>query len=56
MNRMRIRHSLRYVYVYYEGEGSEKVYLEFLRSRFSDVILIKGKKGFYPNASREKIR
>lgn len=53
MNRMRTRHSRRYVYVYYEGEGSEKSYLAFLRSRFQDVIIVKGKKGFYPDAGND---
>lgn len=50
MNQMRTRHSLRYVYVYYEGEGSEKAYLGFLKSRFHDAVIIRGKKGFYPAA------
>ena len=53
MNQMRFRHSRRYVYVYYEGEGSEKAYLEFLKSRFHDVIIIKGKRGFYPNTEKD---
>jgi hypothetical protein len=53
MNQMRTRHSLRYVYVYYEGEGSEKAYLGFLKSRFHDVVIIRGKKGFYPTAEQD---
>lgn len=53
MNQMRTRHSLRYVYVYYEGEGSEKAYLGFLKSRFHDAVIIRGKKVFYPAAGME---
>ena len=53
MNQMRFKHSRRYVYVYYEGEGSEKAYLEFLKSRFHDAIIIKGKRGFYPNTEKD---
>ena len=53
MNQMRTRHSLRFVYVYYEGEGSERAYLRFLRSRFHDVVVIRGKKGFYPTAKQD---
>ena len=35
MNQMRFKHSRRYVYVYYEGEGSEKVIIPVRRSRLS---------------------
>lgn len=37
----------------YEGEGSEKAYLGFLKSRFHDVVIIRGKKGFYPTAEQD---
>lgn len=53
MNKMRTRNSLRFVYVYYEGEGSEKAYLEFIKSKFQDVVIVRGKKGFYPETEQD---
>ena len=53
MNHMKTRHSKSLIYVYYEGEGSEKAYLNFLKTRFRGSAEIKGKKGFYSDIERD---
>lgn len=53
MNQMRTKNSRRYVFAYYEGEGSEKAYLDFIRTRFRDVVIVAKKKGFFPETDND---